>query len=80
MKPGSIVPSNIYLVVKLSKLLLPNGVEAWAVGDSKYIKDVLKCVDKCLNREGILIQKGTNSPLTNNNNITECNSTPELDS
>ena len=73
MKPGSIVPSNIYLVVKLSKLLLPNGVESWAMSYSQYIKDALKSVDKCLNREGIFLHKGNNSPLTNNNNIIECN-------
>jgi hypothetical protein len=52
MKEGSIGPPSIYLGAKLSKVKLPNGVEAWAMSPSKYVQeavlnaeDYLKC--KC---------------------------------
>ena len=41
MKSGSIGDPNIYLGVKLRKVVLENGVEAWATIESKYAKEAV---------------------------------------
>jgi hypothetical protein len=52
MKAGSIGPPGIYLGAKLSKVRLPNGVEAWAMSPSnKYVQEAVKNVEESLERE-----------------------------
>jgi hypothetical protein len=41
MKAGSIGDPDIYLGAKLRKVRLTNGVEAWAMSPSKYVKDAV---------------------------------------
>jgi hypothetical protein len=51
MKEGSIGPPNIYLGAKLSKVKLPNGVEAWAMSPSKYVQEALANAKDYLKQE-----------------------------
>jgi hypothetical protein len=39
------------LGAKLSKVHLPNGVEAWAMSPSKYVQEIVKMVEDYLERE-----------------------------
>ena len=41
MKSGSIGDPNMYLGAKLSKVVLKNGVEAWATSSSKYVQEAV---------------------------------------
>jgi hypothetical protein len=51
MKAGSIGPPDIYLGVKLSKVKLPNLVEAWAMSPSKYVQEAVSNCEEYLTRE-----------------------------
>jgi hypothetical protein len=51
MKKGSIGPPEIYLGAKMSKVVLPNGVEAWAMSASKYVQEATSNVEDYLKRE-----------------------------
>jgi hypothetical protein len=51
MKPGSIQAPDIYLGAKISKVRLPNQVEAWAMSPSKYIQEAVSNVEDYLTRE-----------------------------
>jgi hypothetical protein len=50
MKPGSIGDPDIYLGTKLRQVELSNGVFAWSMSPSKYIKDAVKNVEKALSK------------------------------
>ena len=39
MKSRSIWDPNMYLVAKLMKVVLENGVEAWVTSESKYVQE-----------------------------------------
>ena len=45
LKPGSVGPPNLYLGAKLSKIQLPNDVEAWSAGTSQYIQKAVENVE-----------------------------------
>ena len=45
MKPGSIGDPDIYLGTKLKPTVLPNGVVAWGMSSSKYVKEAVTNVD-----------------------------------
>jgi hypothetical protein len=47
MKAGSIGDPAIYLGTKLQKVDLENGVQAWSMSPSKYIKDAVRNVKDC---------------------------------
>ena len=78
LKKNSIGEPRIYLGAKLSQVDLPNGVSAWALSTSQYIQEAAKNVEAHLNRKGLLLRKGTNSPLSNGYRP-ECDASPELD-
>jgi hypothetical protein len=50
MKPGSIGDPDIYLGTKLQQVELSNGVFAWSMCPSKYIKDAVRNVEKALSK------------------------------
>jgi hypothetical protein len=51
MKPGSIGKLDIYLGAKVSKVQLPNQVEAWALSPSKYVQEAINNVEEYLDQE-----------------------------
>jgi hypothetical protein len=50
MKPGLIGDLDIYLGTKLQQVELSNGVFAWSMSPSKYIKDAVRNVEKALSK------------------------------
>jgi hypothetical protein len=80
MKPGSIVVPDFYLGAKVSKVQLPNQVEAWALSPSKYIQEAVSNVEEYLDREhnGRKLSKRCPTPMSTSYRP-ELNVTPELD-
>ena len=78
LKPDSIGPPKLYLGGKLAKLELPNGVVSWTISASKYIQQALKNLESILDKHGLKLRKGTNSPLPSNYHP-EREYTPECD-
>ena len=66
LKPDSIGPTKLYLGGKLAKLELPNGVVYWTISASKYSQQALKNLESILDKYGLKLRKGTNSPLPGN--------------
>ena len=66
LKPDSIGPPKLYLGGKLAKLELPNDVISWTISTSKYIQQALKNLEFILDKHGLKLRKGTNSPLPGN--------------
>jgi hypothetical protein len=52
MKAGSIRDPDIYLGTKFRKVDLENGIQAWSMSPSKYIKDVVRNVEDYLSKNG----------------------------
>ena len=48
MKESSIQPPSTYLGSTISQVILPNHVQCWTMGSSKYIKGVMMNVEKAL--------------------------------
>ena len=48
MKDGSVGDQDIYLVAKVKKMVLPNGVKAWALSSSTYIQEAVQNCEKYL--------------------------------
>ena len=78
LNPGSVGPPKIYLGANISKVALPNGVEAWAISASQYVQEKVCNVEAHLKRNGMPMRKGTNYPLTSNYRP-ECDISAELD-
>ena len=78
LKPGSVGPPKIYLGAKVSEVSLPNGVNAWAMSASQYIKEGVRNVEEYLDRRGMKLRKGTKTPMVTNYRP-ECDVSPELD-
>jgi hypothetical protein len=79
MNEESMGPPDIYRGAKLSKVRLSNGVEAWAISSSKYVKEGVKNVEDYLGKEyhGRSLARKTSTPMK----ITyrpELDITPEL--
>jgi len=64
LKRDSIGPPKIYLGAKLSKVVLPNGVEAWSMSSSQYVQEAVRNVEDHLKEQGRALSKGTNAPLS----------------
>ena len=81
MKPGSIGDPDMYLGGKLRKVTLPNGVEAWSISPSKYVKEAVRNIEEYLDKNfnGRRLQKKAPTPFPNDY-ATESDTTPELDS
>ena len=75
LKKESVGPPKLYLGGKLSKIELPNGVVSWAISSSKYIHNALKNLESILDKHGLTLRRGTNSPLPGNYRP-ECDVTP----
>lgn len=73
MKPSSIGPPKVCLGGKVSQVVLPNRVKAYAFSSSQYIHEAINGVEEYLQRKGMIIsQKKTLVPLP-------LNYSPELD-
>ena len=48
MKDGLVGDPDIYLGGKLKQAVLPNGVAAWGLSSSKYVKEAISNVEKYL--------------------------------
>ena len=49
-KEDSIGPLKIYLGGQMSKVVLDNGIEAWAFSSSRYVQESVKNVERHLER------------------------------
>ena len=50
MKPDSVGPPDLYLGGKVSKMKLPNGVDAWAFSSCQYVQAAVKNVEQYLEK------------------------------
>ena len=66
MQPKSVSPLDLYLGGKVTKLKLPNGVDAWAFSSSQYVQAAVKNVDQSLEKRGMKLKKGVKAPFTTN--------------
>ena len=64
MKPGSVGPPKLYLGAKVSKIQLPNGVEAYAVITSQYVQKSVKNIERHLTSKGMCLNRGGTAPLS----------------
>ena len=64
IKPESVGSPDLYLGGKVSKMKLPNGVEAWAFSSSQYVQAAVKNVEEYLNKKGMKLKKGVKAPFT----------------
>ena len=79
MKKGSIGDPDLYLGVKMSKVRLENGVEAWAGSPSKYVQESVKNVDNwCRKHRGHGLKPKVQAPWPSGYHSELCE-TPELD-
>ena len=62
MKPGSVGPPKLYLGAKVSKIQLPNGVEAYAVSNSQYVQEAVNNVEQHPTDKGVLLNRGGTAP------------------
>jgi hypothetical protein len=64
MKKDSVGDPNIYLGSKLRKVVLSNGVHAWMISPTKYIREAINNVERHLEREyGSELPKRVSGPL-----------------
>lgn len=63
LKPGSVGPPKIYLGGKLSQVLLPNGVEAWAISASQYVQEAVGIVERHLKERNMCLSRDTHAPM-----------------
>jgi hypothetical protein len=78
MKKESIGDPDIYLGSELRKVVLSNGVHAWMISPTNYIKEAINNVERHLEREyGSKLPKRVSGPLPNNYRP-EVDITPEL--
>ena len=78
-KPTSIGPPKIYLGAKISKIQLPNGVEAYAASTSQYIQNAVKNIEQHLKARGMSLNRGGETPMSSTYRP-ELDISPELDS
>ena len=72
LKPASIGPPKIYLGAKVTKVQLPNGVEAYAVSMSQYVQEAVRNVEEHLKKRDLALLKKASTPVA-------ANYSPELD-
>ena len=77
MKPKSIGPPKIYLGAKISKVQLPNGVVAYAMSMSQYVKEAVRNVESHLMKRNLSLLKKASTPMTANYSP-EVDGSPEL--
>ena len=72
MKPKSVGPPKIHLGAKISKVQLPNGVIAYAMSISQYIREAVKNVESHLRKRDLSLLKKASTPMS-------ANYSPEVD-
>jgi hypothetical protein len=78
MKESSIKPPSTYLGSTISQAILPNGVQCWTMGSSKYIKGVMMNVEKSLkDKFQLSLPKKATNPFPTNYSA-EVDTSPEL--
>ena len=63
LKSGSIQPPDLYLGAKMRRVVLPNGVKAWAQSSSHYIQTVLKNLEEWLRGRDMKLPSRAETPL-----------------
>jgi hypothetical protein len=64
IKKGSIGDLDIYLGLKICKVMMANGVEAWMISPTKYVEEAVKNVETYLQKEyGKKFPKRVSGPL-----------------
>lgn len=63
LKADSIKTPDIYLGAKLRKVVLPNGVKAWAQSSSHYIQTVIKNLEDWLRERNMKLPNKAETPL-----------------
>ncbi len=79
LKPGSVGPPDIYLGGRARKVVLDNGVHAWAFGSSQYVQAAVKNVEEHLAKSGLKLPARGDTPITTTYRP-ELDVTQELDS
>ena len=78
MKASSIGPPKIYLIAKVGKVKLPNGVEEYDISTSQYVQEAVKNVEKYLHDRGIALLKKALPPMLTKYSP-EVDGSPDLD-
>ena len=78
MKPSSIGPPKIYLGAKIMKVQLSNGVVAFAMSMSQYVKEAVRNVEEHLKKRDLGLLKKASTPIAANYSP-EIDGSPELD-
>ena len=63
LKESSIGPPDIYLGGKLRRVLLENGVKAWAFGSSKYVTQSVINVENYIAKNGMKLPSRAETPI-----------------
>ena len=66
LKPASIGPPKIYLGAKVTKVKLPNGVDAYAISMSQYVQETVRNVEKHLKKRNLALPKKVSTPVVAN--------------
>lgn len=79
LKPGSIGPPKIYLGGKVSKVVLPNGIEAHAFSSTQYVRESVKNVEAYMKKKNYVFTHKTISVPIPGSYHPELDGTEELD-
>ena len=63
MKRESMGPPKLYLVAKVEKTQLPNGVDAYYFSMSQYVQEAISNVEKYLSKKGLALKKRASTPI-----------------
>jgi len=66
LKPASVGPPKIYLGAKITRVQLPNGVEAYSMGMSQYVQEAVRNVEEYLRKRNLKLVKKATTPMTIN--------------
>ena len=64
IKTGSVGPPKLYIGAKVSKIQLPNGVEAYTVSTSQYVQEDVNIIEWHLTAKGMRLNRGVTAPLS----------------
>ena len=79
LKPGSIGPPKIYLGGKVSKVVLPNGIEAHAFSSTQYVRESVKNMEAYMKKKNYVFTHKTISVPIPGSYHPELDGTEELD-
>ena len=63
MKPGSVGPPKLYIRAKVSKIQLPNSVEAYVVITIQYVQESINNVEQHITYKGMRLIRGVTASL-----------------